>query len=325
MKRAVFVAQRRPSWLEFEGLVARAESSSVRRLKAQEVVSFSQAFRALCHDLAVVRSRGFGRDLDRYVNDLVVRGHNVFYGGAPRPASGVWPFLAQGFPRLLRRQIAYFLTSLVLFIAPAIVSGLLVARDDSLAARVLPGTMLAELEEMYSDPRAKPRETKVAPLGMTGFYVRNNAGIAFRCFATGIFFGVGTAYYLVYNGIFLGTVAGFLVRHGHGERFFSFVVGHGAFELTAIVVAGAAGLRIGRALVHPAPYGRGESLRRRGREAAQLALGAAAMLVVAAVIEASWSPLPVPASLKFAAGGLCWVLVLGYFCFAGRGEARPAA
>jgi uncharacterized membrane protein SpoIIM required for sporulation len=156
---------------------------------------------------------------------------------------------------------------------------------------------------------------------MSGFYVWNNAGIAFRCFATGIFAGAGTLYYLVYNGIFLGTVAGFLVDRGHGERFFSFVIGHGSFELTAIVVAGAAGLRLGHGLVHPAPYSLSESLRRRGRTAVQLALGAGAMLVVAAGIEAFWSPLPLPPSLKYAAGSLFWLVVVGYLSFAGRGTA----
>jgi uncharacterized membrane protein SpoIIM required for sporulation len=225
----------------------------------------------------------------------------------------------------LREHLAYFVVSLCLFVLPAAVSGVLVARDVSLAHRVLPGATLDEIETMYSEP-ATPQERSAgpqAPVGMTGFYVWNNAGLAFRCFATGIFFGVGTAYYLVFNGIFLGTVAGFLAGRGHGERFFSFVVGHGAFELTAIVIAGAAGLRIGHALVHPSPYGWAESLRRRGRAGARLALGAGAMLVVAAGIEAFWSPLPLPPSLKFGAGGLFWILVVGYLSFAGRGRGAP--
>jgi uncharacterized membrane protein SpoIIM required for sporulation len=283
------------------------------------VLSFSQAFRSLCHDLAIVRSRGFGRDLDRYVNDLVVRGHSLFYGSRAGAVNATWDFLAAGFPRLVRRRFGYFLAAFALLVLPGMVSGLVVGRDSSLAVRVLPGPMLQELEQMYSPPReGVPSSSGSAPFGMTGFYVWNNAGIAFRCFATGIFFGLGTVYYLVYNGIVLGTVAGFLVDRGHSERFFTFVVGHGSFELTAIVIAGAAGLRIGHALLHPAPYRFGESLRRRGQDGAQLAVGAGAMLVVAAVVEAFWSPLPIPPEIKYAAGAIGWVVVAGYLVLAGR-------
>lgn len=325
MKRAAFVAQRRPLWQKFEVMVGRAETSAVRRFDAPDVVPFSQAFRSLCHDLAVVRSRGFGRDLDRYLNDLVVRGHNVFYGAAPRSSNAAWSFLAGGFPRLFREHLGYFFVASCLFVLPALVSGLLVARDSSVALRVLPASILDQMDSMYRERSAEEaRKGPSAPVGMTGFYVWNNAGIAFRCFATGIFFGLGTAYYLVFNGIFLGTVAGYLVGRGHSERFFSFVVGHGAFELTAIVIAGAAGLRIGHALVHPSPYGWAESLRRRGRAGAELALGAGAMLVTAAGIEAFWSPLPIPAMLKFSAGALFWVLVVAYLALAGRPRAPKA-
>jgi uncharacterized membrane protein SpoIIM required for sporulation len=318
VKRASFVALCRPTWQRFESWVAGGESGALRRLTATEVVGFSQAFRAVCHDLAVVRSRGFGRDLDRYLNDLVVRGHSVFYGVPAGQPRAVWTFLAQGFPRLFRAHLGYFALALALFVLPAVLAGVIVGQDASRAVHVLPGTVLEQLEEMYSETARSAHELPSAPVGMSGFYIWNNAGIALRCFATGIFAGAGSLYYLVYNGIFLGTVAGFLLDRGHGERFFSFVVAHGSFELTAIVVAGAAGLRLGHALVHPAPYGWAESLRRRGRAAVQLALGAAAMLVVAAGVEAFWSPLPLPAALKYAAGAVCWLAVVAYLGFAGR-------
>jgi uncharacterized membrane protein SpoIIM required for sporulation len=160
--------------------------------------------------------------------------------------------------------------------------------------------------------------------GAMGFYVRNNVGVAFRCFATGVFFGIGTIVFLVYNGVFLGTVAGYLTALGHGERFYGFVVGHGSFELTAIVVSGAAGLVLGRAVVHPGEWTRAEAIRRRGLVGVELALGAAAMLAVAAAVEAFWSPSGLPSMAKYVAGGLLWILVVLYLALGGRGEDRPA-
>ena len=91
---------------------------------------------------------------------------------------------------------------------------------------------------------------------MAGFYVYNNVGIAFRCFATGVLFGLGSVFFLVYNGLQMGAVAGLLTASGRGFNLLTFVASHGAFELTAIVIPGTAGLVMGYALVdtrRPAP------------------------------------------------------------------------
>ncbi|WP_331351678.1 stage II sporulation protein M, partial [Cellvibrio sp. UBA7671] len=74
---------------------------------------------------------------------------------------------------------------------------------------------------------------------MFGFYISNNIGVSFRTFASGILFGVGSIFFLVYNGLLMGAVSGHLTNAGFTETFFTFVVGHGSFELTAICISGA--------------------------------------------------------------------------------------
>ena len=96
------------------------------------------------------------------------------------------------------------------------------------------------------------------------------------------------------------------------------MISHGSFELTAIAVAGGAGLMLGNALIHPGQRTRMESLKVRGLEAVQIAAGAAVMLLIAAFIEAFWSPLAVPAMLKYVVGSSLWLLVFCYLAFAGR-------
>jgi uncharacterized membrane protein SpoIIM required for sporulation len=162
---------------------------------------------------------------------------------------------------------------------------------------------------------------------MAGHYVYNNISIAFRCFALGIFLGLGTVYVLVFNGIALGTFAGYVIAQGHGENFLSFVVSHGSFELTAIVISGAAGLILGHGIVAPGRLSRSQSLRRRGLVAVQLVMGAGAMLAVAALIEAFWSPSPLHPMVKYIGGGVLWMVVFAYLAFAGRNtrsEKEPA-
>jgi uncharacterized membrane protein SpoIIM required for sporulation len=193
-------------------------------------------------------------------------------------------------------------------------------------------------EEMYSEdgPLARRTEEDSAESGdgaadefgqqrsfMFGFYIHNNVGIALLCFGRGILLGVWTVYTLLENGIHTGAVAGYLLALGHSDRFLSFVISHGSFELTAIAVAGGAGLMLGNALVHPGQRTRLEALRVRGAEAIQVAAGAAAMLVVAALIEGFWSPAAIPNAVKYAVGGLLWVLVVVYLATAGLWERKP--
>jgi uncharacterized membrane protein SpoIIM required for sporulation len=199
------------------------------------------------------------------------------------------------------------------------VSWAVVASDPSLAHRILPGSILYTMEEMYSQELDDPDdEDQRQDAAMAGFYVRHNTSIAFQCFALGFFLGLGTVYVLLSNGIQLGTVAGYLIAQGHGERFLGFVASHSSFELTAIVVAGTAGLVLGHAIVAPGNRSRSESLRVRGLVAVRLALGAAAMLFVAAMIEGFWSAQTMAPMVKYSGAAILWIAVIGYLGFAGR-------
>jgi uncharacterized membrane protein SpoIIM required for sporulation len=319
--KARFMAERREAWKEMEALLRKLDSVAPR-LTGDEVSAFSLHLRSIAGDLATVRTRDWGRDLERRLNDLVTRAHNAFYRSPPGRARNVLAFLASGFPRLFRQNIGYFLVSLALFAVPLVAGGILVGTEPARASRVLPAEVLEQFDQMYSSkPGEGPADRSGNAAGMAGFYVHNNIGIAFRCFATGIFLGAGTIFFLVYNGIVIGTVTGYVAALGHGEKFFGFVVSHGSFELTAIVISGAAGLILGRAIVHPGPYDRWDALRRRGLDSVRLCAGAGAMLAVAALVEAFWSPLPLPLAVKLAVGGLLWLAVVAYLALAGRGAA----
>ena len=153
---------------------------------------------------------------------------------------------------------------------------------------------------------------------MFGFYVYNNTGIGFRTFAGGILAGLGTLFFLVFNGLVIGSIAGYLTELGYGETFWGFVIGHGAFELLAIVISGMAGLLLGKAIIAPGNRRRIEALRQNAGEAVILISGAAGMFFIAALLEAFWSPLAIPAAIKFAVGALLWLLASLYLFYTGR-------
>ncbi|QDV21055.1 hypothetical protein Pan153_57370 [Gimesia panareensis] len=334
MNKHKFIQERRPQWKRFEEFLQNSSRRSLSKLEAEQITEFSQLLREVSHDLATIRSRGWGHDLISYLNDLVARGHNLFYGAPPTNIAGFYRYVSIDFPRLFRANIGYFLTACLLFFLPLGISWYVVQNNPSLATRVIPEEMMTRFDQMYSDQKdtesenAKEDETESeeefggSSFGderatMAGFYINNNVGIALKCFALGILLGIGTVYTLLFNGIFLGAVSGYIISQGHGERFLSFVISHGSFELTAIAVAGGAGLMLGNALIHPGQRTRFQSLQVRGLEAVQIAGGAAVMLVVAALIEAFWSPSAVSPMLKYIVGSVLWLIVFLYLAFAG--------
>jgi uncharacterized membrane protein SpoIIM required for sporulation len=207
------------------------------------------------------------------------------------------------------------------FLLPTLVLGLLVYSRPELILSVVSADTAAEFESMYSPGSESIGRTREASTDwiMFGYYIRNNVGVAFQCFAGGLFAGLGTLFFLMYNGAFSGALAGYLTERGLSSTFYSFVATHSAFELTAIVIAGAAGLRLGRSLLAPGRLTRRASLVAASREAVVLLYGVTGMLLLAAAVEAFWSSSQwLPAATKYSVAAGCWAAVLGYLTFQGR-------
>lgn len=345
MNKQQFIRRRRPVWRAFEKRVERLRGISLKRMTAKEISEFSRLMRELANDLATIRSRDWGQSLVDYLNGLLARGHNAFYSAPPGRLNQVTQFLAVGFPRLLRANIGYFLVAAALFFLPGAIAWTVIQNDPSLATRILPPQAMEQFDQMYgptdkADPDSDGDDTEETSTSewsddedddsnqfgeeraaMAGFYVQHNVGIALQCFARGVLLGIGTIYTLLYNGIVIGAVGGYVLSLGHTEKFVSFIISHGSFELTAIAIAGGAGLMLGDALLHPGNRTRGEALLERSTQAVQIAAGAAVMLMIAALIEAFWSPAPIPAIYKYIVGTLLWLVVYAYLFLAGRNHA----
>ena len=337
MNKRDFLNQRQQAWSRYETLLTRLGRKR-KRANSREVTEFSRLFRELANDLATVRSRNWGAQLETYLNHLVSRGHNAFYVAPPGYVQKAIEFLTAGFPRLLRANIWYFAIASFLFFGPLAASWIVVQNNPHLATRILPEAQLEMAKFMYrkrddsqrnltdEEKRAEAESYRQQRSEMAGFYVYNNTGIAFKSFATGIFLGIATVYVLLFNGIAIGAVAGYVMAEADPERFLSFVITHGSFELTAIGVAGAGGLILGNAILHPGNKTRWESLCDRGIDAIQLGIGAGVMLLIAAMIEGFWSPLPfIPAVVKYVVGTAAWIVVALYFILAGRGDTSTEA
>lgn len=331
MKQEAFIARHDAEWTEFEAwLVARGDNPRAARSKQSQWQGLRDEdvparYRRLCQQLALARSRGYSPQVVERLQALTQRGHAVFYRAPPPQWRRALEFFLADFPRLVRAQRGCLLAALLLFVVPLAGSFVAVQLSPELIFSIYEPGDLADIEQMYdpADPERKLGRESGDDLVMFGTYVMNNVTIALRTFASGLIAGLGTVVVLIMNGLMIGGVAGHLQNVGHGEPFWRFVCGHSAPELTAIVLAGAAGLRIGLDLVAPGRRRRVDALIEGGKVGAKLCLGIFAMLVFAAFVEAFWSSIGwMPSTVKFSVAGVLWTLTIVWLGLGGRGRSR---
>ena len=278
-------------------------------------------YRAACEHLALARARAYPAHLTARLDDLTQRAHERIYRRSDFGAARLARLFLIDFPAAVRAHWRYVLVAGLVFGLPLVLLGIATYFDPGFILTMHDAQTVSGYERMYGPETRSIGRDRGAQTDwmMFGFYIRNNIGIAFQCFAGGIFAGLGSLFFLAYNGIAAGSLAGYLTSRGHGETFYSFVITHGAFELTAIVLSGAAGLRLGHALLAPGRRTRRAALELAAAESAVLVYGVVAMLLIAAVLEAFWSSAVwIAPSVKFGVGGMCWALVIAYLVGQGR-------
>ncbi len=324
MKQAEFESRYSPEWQRFAAwLKAREHQRKAPDLTDENRYQDSEipgAYRRLCTHFTLAQDRHYSPSLTDELHALVIRGHQALYGAQSPVRQRLVYFLFADFPRLVRQEWRVVLLATVLFFGPLL--GLITVLQwfPDTVYLVLSPREISQIQEMYNPSNQKlgmrDSDTNVA---MFGFYIWNNVRIGFQTYASGLLFCLGTLFFLLFNGVHIGTVAGYLTHIGYGEPLWSFVAGHSAMELMAIVISGAAGIRLGLALIAPGTLSRKAALVVNGRQSVGLMFGAAFMFAVAALIEAFWSPLklsdPTP---KYVVGAFMWLLVLMWLLFSGQ-------
>ena len=328
MKQTQFEAAHAGAWSAFEAWLARdgkrkraSAPSPATDVDALPDAAVPQRYRVICQHLALARERGYDANLVDRLNALALRGHRLLYGARTASHERILNFIAADFPRAVRAERTFVLAAAVLLFAPAVLLFLATGPFPELVYYILSPAQVKQIEAMYSPDALHLGRTRDADSAayMFGTYIWNNVRIGFQTFAGGLVFGLGSVVALLFNAVFIGTIAGHLSHNGYAVAFWSFVPGHSAFELIAIALTGAAGLRLGAALVAPGLRSRRAALVAAGRRAAPVMYGASTMLVLAALIEAFWSSLStLDPRLKWTVGAVLWGVTLLYFIFAGR-------
>ena len=325
MKQSLFESRHQQQWQTFAEQLKQLEQG---KAKAADVADFPHQYRRLCQHLALAQERGYSSYLIDPLQQLALRGHSQLYRHRSQLAAEVLAFLLADFPRLVREQRRFVLIAGLLFFGSLLGIALLVYLFPDLIYSIVSPQQVAEMQSMY-DPEAS-RLGRAAERAasedwmMFGYYVMHNIGIAFQTFAAGLLFGLGSVFFLIFNGLVIGAVSGHLTGIGYGQTFWSFVVGHGAFELSAITLAGAAGLQLGWSLIAPGRLTRSEALRLAAHKSVRMRCGVMVFLLIAAFIEAYWSSTTrIEPWIKYAVGAALWLLVAAYLTLAGRSRHAP--
>lgn len=309
MNLDLFITERRPSWDELDALLAEAKGRP-ERIGADRMRRLGALYRSAAADLALARRRFPLEPAVAALEDLVGRAHPVVYGSNVRRASAV-DFVTSGYWRRVRERPGPLALAALLLFAPLLAAGLWAWADPGGAGGLMPST-----SEAVARPRPEGSNLGLTPGERAAFSAgifTNNIGVTFAAMAGGITFGLLTAGVLLFNGLLIGVVVGLGVAAGNGSVLVELIVPHGVLELSCIVVVGAAGLRMGWALVDPGRRPRAQALATEARAAVELALGTAVWLVVAGLTEGLVTPLgigPWPAvAVGVGLGAVYWGLV----------------
>lgn len=326
MTQRAFVQRRSPDWQELDALLARASRRGIRSLDPAQVDRLGSLYRALGTDLAYAQGR-YDAQLVEYLNRNIARAHAYVY--APTAQSGwnrIARFYAVDFPLEVRRSIILIAMCAALTVASAVMAYTVTRTHPDDVYAFLPAQLVpAHIRKSLHDSNFAFVAAQ-APM-MSAFIITNNVKVAMTAFAGAATLGALTIYIIALNGLMLGALGAAFTNAGFGTDFWITISPHGVIELTAIQIAGAAGLLIAGGVLTPGRLRRKDAIALGARRAAVLFLGVVSMLLVAGTIEGFISPQRWPMDVRGAIGAISAILLLCYFRLAGRGEitAAPAA
>jgi uncharacterized membrane protein SpoIIM required for sporulation len=318
------IQEQRQRWEELNTLVQSAERGGVDRLSVPQLKRLCRLYRQVTIDLSRARAEADDPDLVRYLNHLAARAHGQVYAARPVDVRPLLAFIVAGFPRLVRHQARPILVATAVFVLSSLFSFLAVLRDPETAYSLFDEHIVefenVRLEKQEGEYRGNfTFDVARSPLIAVAI-IGNNIRVAATAFALGTLLCLPGICVLVYNGRMLGTLTGIVWLHGYFLDFYSLILTHGVLELTAICIAGGAGLMLGWALIAPGRLPRRVALTQAAREAFGLLGGAALMLIVAGCIEAYVTP-HCPRGVRWSVAVASAVFLIVYFGFAGRSTA----
>jgi uncharacterized membrane protein SpoIIM required for sporulation len=326
IKSHQFRREREPAWHRLEAILGQVDLRGTAGLGAQDLLELPLLYRVALSSLSVARSISLDHHLILYLENLSSRAYLCVYG--PQAGSGLMfrDFIRRRFPEAARKLRWHILVAAVCLVVGALSGYFLVLSEPFWFNTLVPadlaagrGPELTAIQLRVDLFRPLTRLSDAIEFAASELF-QHNALIALLCFAGGLLAGVPTILLIAWQGTILGALLALYATKGLVIEFIGWVSIYGVTEMAAIVLCGAAGLRIGELVVFPGDYTRLESLALHGSTAALVVIGGLGMLVIASILEAFLRQYVISTEFRYLIAALslaCWSI---YFLLSRRGD-----
>lgn len=277
MQEVIFLKQNMDKWKKFESVIQSNQKSDPDQL--------ADLFIELTDDLSYARTFFPNSKTTRYLNTITGMVHQKIYRNKKERSNYYLAFWKVDLPLILYEHRKEIFISFAIFIT-ALFIGVISAANDNTFNRLILGDQYINktLDNINKgDPLAVYKQAGEIQmfLGITF----NNIYVAFQTFILGIIFTIGTVYSLFTNGVMLGSFQYFFFEQGLLFKSILIIWIHGTLEISAIIIAGAAGLVMGNGILFPKTYSRLLSFRRGAKDGMKIAVGLIPVFIIAGFLE----------------------------------------
>ena len=311
-----FLATNQSSWDRLSSLVRRA-GRRVDRLSPSELEELVSLYERTATQLSYARTTYRDPALTATLSSLVARAGAVVYGSRPRTLRALGQFFAVTFPAAVWYSRRFVLASAALLLVPAFVVGLWVASSP----RAVEATGPKAVREAYVNQDFEQYYRSAPASEFASHVFTNNVQVSIYAFAAGIAFCIPTAFILMFNGASVGVAGGLFASVGQQAKFWGLILPHGLLELSAVIIAGGAGLRLGWTLIDPGDRTRPDALADEGRRALAIVAGLVVVFLAAGTIEGFVTGSSLPTWARVGIGALGETVLLSWLVVRGRAAA----
>ncbi len=312
-----FLAANQASWDRLSQLVTRA-GRGIRRLSPAELEELVGLYQRAATQLSYARTTYRDPALTANLSSLVARAGAVVYGSRAGTLRGLGRFFSVTFPAAVWYSRRFMAASAALFVVPALAVGLWVGTSP----RAVEATGPKAVREAYVNQDFEQYYRSAPASEFASQVFTNNVQVSIYAFAAGIAFCAVTAFILAYNGASVGVAGGLFASVGQSAKFFGLILPHGLLELTAVFIAGGAGLRLGWTIIDPGDRTRRAALAEEGRRAMAIVAGLVVVFAVAGTIEGFVTGSSLPTWVRVGIGAVGEAVLLTWLFVRGRAAAE---
>ena len=308
MREIKFLRQNASRWQNFEHLLDHPKESDADEL--------AELYIQITDDLAWAKTNYPNSKTTAYLNELASRVHKQIYKNKKEEKGRIGKFWKKELPLLFYEHRTKLLCSFLVFII-AICIGLISAANDAMFTRMILGDQYVNMtlnNIQQNDPLAVYKMDHAADmfLGIT----INNIRVSFLAFLAGLFASIGTGIILMQNGILIGAFFSIFSQYGLVSESLSVVFIHGTLELSAIIIAGAAGFTMGNGILFPGSYKRSQSFKKSAKDGIKMTVGLIPLFITAGLLESfvtRYTEMPTVLTVSIIGGSL--LFALWYFVY----------